>query len=64
MKQYRVRFGIRVPVFKNLGILVLKVDETTLPKVQQAFDILSIVLLNNGIEDRLVFEYKEAEPKR
>jgi hypothetical protein len=64
MKQYRVRFGIRVPVFKNIGVLVFHVDEATLPKVRQAFDILSIVLLNNGIEDRLVFEYKEAEPKR
>ena len=55
----RVRFGVRVPIFPNAGILIFRVDEDTYSALYAAVKQLRTALNRAGefkLADRLVCE--------
>jgi len=60
LKHYRVRFGIRVPIFKNLGIIVIKrVPENITGMLSDAITALMVYGSSQGWGkdlDRIVYE--------
>lgn len=55
----RIKFGVRVPIFKNAGILVGYVEAADAAKIGSAVKVIREILLNSGLRklaDRIVYE--------
>ena len=53
----RIRFGIRIPIFRNLGVIVFYTSAAATVQFSAAVDVIRTVLFNAGIDaNSIVFE--------
>lgn len=61
MRRNRIRFGIRIPIFKNLGVIVFYAAPEATVQFSAAVDVIRTVLANSGVSaDAIVFEANPA----
>lgn len=60
MNKVRCRFGIRIPIFRNLGVVVIYLPSSILPQINEALIILRSYSGNDA--DRIVWEHEPVKP--
>ena len=61
MRRNRIRFGIRIPIFRNLGVIVFYAAPAATEQFSAAVDVIRTVLINSGIDaNSIVFEANPA----
>lgn len=57
MRQNRIRFGIRIPIFRNLGVMVFYAAPAATEQFGAAVEVIRTILANSGIDgSQIIFE--------
>lgn len=61
MRRNRIRFGIRVPIFRNLGVMVFYASPAATEQFGAAVEVIRTILANSGIDgSQIIFEANPA----
>jgi hypothetical protein len=61
MRKNRITFGIRIPIFKNLGVIVFYAVPSATEQFGAAVEVIRTVMAASGVStDGIVFEVRPA----